>query len=220
MSEYQLNLDSDMFLFPTPAGAYHAVSSVVDDTPRHVLRTLLTQPTSHVLTTDTLLALCGHNDEQEALGLLHRMQRLGWIQGESQPRQRQPESLSDILPPLLSQLSGSAKALLADQQGFCLASHGIPHETAEELSALSADLASLYQRHRGLLEHNMGLNTAAWALVDAAGDSRLGCWPLFVGDQRFALAITGLPSLNQPSFTDLVWALSVRYGAEPADATN
>ena len=220
MSEYRLNLDAEIFLFPTPAGAYHAVSAPVDDTPRRLLRTLLTQPTTSLLTMSTLLMLCGHDNEQEALALLHRMQRLGWIQGESQPRNSQPASLSDILPPLLNQLSGSAKALLADQQGFYLASYGIPHETAEELSALSADLASLYQRHRGLLEHNMGLNTAAWALVDAAGDSHLGCWPLYIGDQRFALAIAGLPRLNQPSFTDLVWALSVRYGSEAEDAAN
>lgn len=220
MSKYQLNPDTNMFLFPTPAGAYHAVSSLIDDVPRNILRTLLIQPEGSLLTMNTLPMLCGHDDEQEALALLHRMQRLGWIQSEPQPRKSQTESLSDILPPLLGQLSDSAKALLADQQGFCLASHGIPHETAEELSALSADLASLYQRHRGLLEHNMGLNTAAWGLVNAAGDSRLGCWPLYVGDQRFALAIAGLPSLNQPSFTDLIWALSIRYGSEPTDTTN
>lgn len=210
MSEYRLTAES--YLFPTPAGAYHAISGPVDDVSRQFLRRLLTRASSPLLTADSLSTLFGHSDQQEALALLHRMQRIGWIQGEEHARSVASGSLTDILPTFLQKLSSSGKALLADQEGFYLASHGIAHETAEELSALSADLATLYHRHRGLLQKNMGLDIGAWALVDAAGDSRLGCWPLYIGDHRFALAISGLPRLNQPAFTELVWALSVRYG--------
>jgi len=216
MSEYKLN--AEQYLFPTPAGAYHAIFDSSDDAPRQLLRTLLRQQESQRLSSDTLSELFGHNDEQQALALLHHMQRLGWIQGEPQPRSCPTGSITDIIPDVLRQLSGSSKALLAEQQGFYLASHGFPHETAEELSALSADLANVYQRHCGLLQHNIGLNTAAWALVDSAGDSRLGCWPLHIGEQRFTLTIAGLPQLNQPAFIELIWILSVRYGAVSEEA--
>jgi len=60
----------------------------------------------------------------------------------------------------------------------------------------------------------MGLETSAWALVDAAGNSRVGFWPLYVGKQRFVLVLGGVPRLNQPALTELIWALSKRYAVE------
>jgi hypothetical protein len=36
-------------------------------------------------------------------------------------------------------------------------------------------------------------------------------WPLFIGDTRFVIAISGVPHFNQPEFISLVWFLSVRY---------
>ena len=39
MSHYKLN--SEQYLFPTPAGAYHAVFEPGDDEARQLLRTLL-----------------------------------------------------------------------------------------------------------------------------------------------------------------------------------
>ena len=47
--------------------------------------------------------------------------------------------------------------------------------------------------------------------MDAAGNSQLGFWPLFIDTQRFALILQGVPRFNQPVFTELVWALSTRY---------
>ena len=49
-------------------------------------------------------------------------------------------------------------------------------------------------------------------IVDMAGNSRVGFWPLFVGDHRFVLALGGLPALNHPALVELVWSLTVRYG--------
>ena len=109
-------------------------------------------------------------------------------------------------------LSSQSKVLLADTQGFYVCSQGFPHETAEELSALSADIASLQERHQRLVGNNLGLETSAWGLVEASGGSRIGFWPLFIGEQRFALIISGCPQFNQPALTSLVWALSKRYG--------
>ena len=34
-----------------------------------------------------------------------------------------------------------------------------------------------------------------------------------VGDHRFVLALGGLPALNHPALVELVWSLTVRYGA-------
>jgi hypothetical protein len=119
--------------------------------------------------------------------------------------------LEAILSGYLSKLSENGKALLADKQGFYLASHGFPHEVAEELSALSADIATVHDRRSGLLMNNMGLASHAWAVVDAFGNSQVGFWPLFIDKNRFVIAISGVPHFNQPEFVSLVWALTIRY---------
>jgi hypothetical protein len=143
--------------------------------------------------------------------LLYHLQALGWVEGFADAQPAPAGALEDVLPALLPPLSADGKALLADAQGFYVASTGFQHETAVELAALSADLASLYERHQGLLKRNMGLGSSTWALVDAAGNSQTGFWPLYIGDQRFVLIISGVPRLNQPALTDLIWAFSKRY---------
>ncbi len=198
-------------MVPTPAGAYYAISSNHSDPARQLLFSLLSKPKSRYLTREKLKKISNIADEQDALSLLHRSQKLGWLQG-FKDRQYAPKGrLEEVVPPLLAALSGSGKALLADEEGFYLATHGFAHETAEEISALSADLASLHQRHHGLLKNNLSMASSAWAVVNAGGDSELGFWPLYIGEQRFSLVISGLPALNQPALTQLVWFLSERY---------
>jgi hypothetical protein len=211
MEEFEL-IDK-LYVTVSPAGAYYAVCEAGDDPSRRLLRNLLQQPTSPFLTLEGLQAWSALLDEQRTLELLYHAQNLGWVQGHETPLHAPVGALEDIVPDLLPALSGSGKALLADGQGFYVATQGFTHEAAEELSALSADIASLHERHDGLLKNNLGLGTGAWALIDAAGNGQLGFWPLFVGDQRFVLVMGGTPHLNQPALTQLIWALSIRYGA-------
>ncbi len=209
MDSYQLT--ARQYVSPTPAGAYYAVSSDADDPARRFIFALMTGDTSPLLDEQQLLALSPLDELQDALELLHHAQKLGWIQARDDEITAPQGTLEDVLPGLLSTLSGPGKALLSDQQGFYLACHGFSHEAAEEVSAVSADLASLQLRHQGLLQNNLGIHSAAWAIVNASGDSQLGFWPLFIADHRFVLALDGLPCLNQAIFTDLVWALCKRY---------
>lgn len=208
-------LREGLFLLPTPAGAYYAVSEAVDTPPRRWLGNLLRCQETPRLTRENLQRLCGGEPFDQSLALLRRIQSLGWIEGLDSPLAVLDKPLEDILPQLLSQLAEAGKALLADPQGFYLAASGFPHETAEELAALSADLMSLQDRHTGLLLNNLNLGTQAWGVVDAAGSSRLGIWPLHVGKHRFALVMTGIPHFNHPDFVHLVWTLMTRYTPSP-----
>ncbi|MCU7842074.1 MAG: hypothetical protein KZQ94_22225 [Candidatus Thiodiazotropha sp. (ex Troendleina suluensis)] len=210
MIDYQLS--KDMYVAVTQAGAYYAVASPGKDPSRQLLRTLLKQDKSPPLTLELLKEWTNSNDENGSLELLYHAQKLGWLEGLVEERSVPSGALEDIVPNLLPSLSLDGKALLADDQGFYISSKGFVHEAAEELSALSADIASLHDRHHGLLRNNLGLSTGAWALIDAAGNSQVGFWPLFVGDQRFVLVVGGVPSFNQPALTKLIWSLSFRYG--------
>lgn len=202
------------FVVPTPAGAYYSVSEGAQNAPRRLLRHILGLDASPRLYVQSLQDWTGTRSQDEALDLLFHAQSLGWVEGFRERQQAPSGTLETVLPDRLDALSSNGRALLADEQGFYVASRGFAHETAEELSAVSADLASLYDRHSGLLGRNMGLETSAWALVDAAGNSRVGFWPLYIGKQRFVLVLGGVPRLNQPALTELIWALSKRYSSQ------
>ena len=220
MNKYEL-ID-EKHVLPTPAGIYYATSSNQSEVTRKLLLAMVSQSESQRLTMENL---CGQikMDEDSALETLHRMQRLGWLETHEQAQQAPSGSIEDIFPPLLRALSSTGKTLLADQQGFNLASNGFTHEAAEELSALSADIASLRLRHGNLLFKNLSIKTHAFGLVDAAGNSQLGFWPLYIGDSYFTLAMSGVPRFNQSDFTNLVWALTHRYATsvfEPSSLNN
>ncbi|RCX33114.1 hypothetical protein [Thioalbus denitrificans] len=204
------------YLAVSPAGAYHAAAAPDASRPRTLLTALLRRDETPPLELEGLRRWCGVHDNGTALDLLHHLQTLGWLEGLATPRRAPGGPLEQLLPELLAPLSAAGRALLADAQGFYLASVGFPHEAAEEISALSADLASLHARHHGLLGGNLGLPGGAWGVLDAAGNSQFGFWPIHAGGHRFVLALAGQPRLNQPALTRLVWALWRRYGATAA----
>ncbi len=208
MAEFELQ--PDLFVTPTPAGAYYASASPDDEPARRVLFGLMQTGDSPLLSLQILLTLTG-TDELSSLELLYRMQEMGLLQGFSECQQVPGGPLDQALPAILQGLAGDGKALLADSQGFYVSSHGYHHETAEELSALSADLGLLHQRHHRLLNRNMSLPSSAWAVVGAGGHSEVGFWPLYIGRQRFVLVLSGVPNLHQPELVELVWVLSTRY---------
>lgn len=211
MSKY--TLVEGLYIYPTPAGAYYAVSSTDEDKPRRFLKQLLQQKQTPKLTLENLLMLQGDGsaDEEKAYELLHHCQKLGWVQGLDAVKEFPQGALEDILPDFLKKISENGKVLLADDQGFYLALSGFVHEVAEELSALGAEISTLHMRRSGLLMSNMGLGSHAWAVVNAAGKSQVGFWPVFIGKNRFVITVSGTPHFNQPEFVSLAWALSIRY---------
>lgn len=210
----EYSLTEGLYLYPTPAGAYYAVSSLETDKPRQFLRKLLQQPQTQALNIENLQDLMNHDDQEKCLELLHHCQKLRWVEGLKQPLQCPSGALEDILPKLLSKITENGKVLLAEKQGFYLATHGFPHEVAEELSALSAEIATVHDRRAGLLINNMGIFSNAWSIVDVFGNSEVGFWPLFISNNRFVIAIYGIPHFNQPEFVSLIWALSIRYASK------
>jgi len=205
-------LVDNLYLYLTPVGAYYAVTDKEVNKSRTFLRRWLKEPATPALNGQTLMQLMQLDEASAALELLHHCQDLGWVQGADTSIQPPEEALELILPQLLENLSETGKVLLADDQGFYLACHGFPHEVAEELSALSAELATVHQRRTGVLMNNLGIYSHAWAIVDTFGGSQIGFWPIFTGHTRFVIIISGVPHFNQTNFTTLIWVLSRRYG--------
>ncbi len=207
----ELKLIEGLYLYATPAGAYRAVSAPDDDKSRRFLQRLMQLSTTPELTLPGLCQLAEIEDETKVLELLHHCQRLGWVQGLNTEISAPTGAIEDVFPAILGKISEDGKVLLADEQGFYLVCSGFPHEVAEELSALSADLMTVHKRRSGLLINNLGIDSHAWAIVNAYGCSQIGFWPLFIGEHTFVIVISGIPHFNQDEFVSLIWMLSTRY---------
>ena len=209
MSKY--TLAESGFLYPSPAGAYHASSSIDSDRSQGLLRALFQCRETPLLTLENLQELIALEHDSSYLELLHHCEKVGLLQNVETAIGFPDSPLEKILPDLLKSISVNGKVLLADDQGFYLASSGFPHEVAEELSALSVEIANIHRRRSGVLVNNLGITSQAWSIVNATGNSQIGFWPLFIGNNRFLIVVSGVPHFNQPEFVSLIWALSVRY---------
>ncbi len=199
----------DKYLLPSPAGAWHCVCATDPEPARQFLQRLMSLDECLHFDADNINMLLPDREVQEPL--LYHLQQLKWLQGFSQAKTIQQGTFDETLPELLATLSSEHKALLADDEGFFLSGSGFTHEASEELAALGADLSSLYVRHQGIIHNNLNINSRAFALVDAAGYSQIGFWPLYIGELRLNLVLCGTPRLQQQSFVDLVWILHKRY---------
>jgi len=209
MSTFSLN--DGLFISVTPRGIYYTTQDNTEDATRSILLKLLQYDETPSLSAATLSKLSSMKSE-DTLNLLHNMQKLKLIAGHDKAESIPTGTLEDLLSELLQKLSESGKVLLAEKSGLYLGASGFPHEAAEELAAISASLSEVYQRHKGLLQGNLGFSQHAWGLIDAAGNSEVGFWPLYVGENQFTLVIDGTPQLNNPAFKQLVWLLVKRYG--------
>jgi hypothetical protein len=209
MSEYVLT--ENLYLGISPGGTYYAVQDNAEEPGRLFLHRLLQEVETPVFTVDVACELSGQK-KKRALEFVHWMQEAGLVLGLEHSETAPQETLERLLPTLLRTLSDDGKAILAESRGLYLGSAGFTHEAAEELAALSANLTAIYARHKELLHGNLGYRQRAWGLVDASGNSEVGFWPLYIGQNRFTLIIGGIPQFNQPGFKRLVWALEMRYG--------
>jgi hypothetical protein len=209
MSDYTLG--NDLYLGITPGGSYYAVQDDTPDVGRNFLHNLLSLSETPLFNVDMACKLSGLK-RKAALEFVHWMQEAGFIYGYGEMETAPNSSIESILPELLKPLSDEGKAILAESRGLYLGSAGYPHEVAEELAALSANLTAAYTRHKEVLKDNLGHRQKAWGLVDASGNSEIGFWPLYIKGTPFTLIIGGMPQLNQVAFKKLIWALEIRYG--------
>ncbi len=208
----QYELADDLYILPTPAGAYFAVSSLEKSRVRRLLLALLRDRSSPHVTTQFLCECLETDDEQEALEVLHRAQSLAWVEGYEQARDLPALGVGKEINQLVPRLSSVGKGLIIDWNGLSLSRCGISEETADTLAALGADLIGVQERHAARLARHFGQASHGWAAVDAYGSSRIGAWPLYIGEKRVLLVLLGEPRLNDPSFLALVWLLIESYG--------
>lgn len=204
--------DFPLYAEITPAGALYAVSVKDIDAPRLALLNILREGGTHPFSVEMAENWTGMSQEK-AMEQCFRLQKMGFIRGSREPIPMiDKENLDTLLPRILGNLSSIKKAVLADSNGLYIASSGFPHESAEELAGLSADILRLEERHGRLLHNNLRIPYQSWGVVNPGGVGEISFYPIFISFQSFVLIIGGLPKLRDRSFISLIYALDLRYG--------
>ncbi|MEH6578584.1 MAG: hypothetical protein V7731_16100 [Amphritea sp.] len=208
MGDY--NPDSIRYIAITPSGAYFASLNATPDDARALLLQLLASEFSLSYSLEVIAEL-SDLDESQAMALFQQLLDRNFVALTEKTPKIKRGPLEGLLPDLLKQMSYSGKALLSDDQGFCLSSAGYSDEQSETLAALAADLITLQERHKRVLNGELGLAGDSWGIMNAAGQSQIGYWVLHIGHQRFSLVISDMPQLNQQAFVELLSCLARRY---------
>lgn len=201
------------FIKITSSGAYYSVLDDEPDPSRALLLQFLMADASFPYSDDLVVELTGETP-QAAKNLFVSLLERGFVEMIPKPMVLINQSIERTLPDLLPRLSSKEKAILADDQGFCLGNVGYEEAYAEQIAALSADLLSLHQRHKGLLNQDLKLMGESWGMIDPLGQSQLGFWVFQFSQKRFVLTLEGIPKFNDEAFIYLVGALARRYFEE------
>ncbi len=201
------------FIKITSSGAYYATLDDEPDPSRALLLQFLMAEASFPYS-DKLVAELSGEEPQEAKNLFVSLLERGFVEMVPKPVVLINQSIERTLPDLLPRLSSKEKAILSDDQGFCLGNVGYEEAHAEQIAALSGDILSLHQRHKKLLNQELKLMGESWAMVDPLGQSQLGFWVFQFSQKRFVLTLEGIPRFNDEAFIYLVSALARRYFEE------
>ncbi len=212
MTGQRTTIKTGNFIRPSAAGAYYAVQSAQNNGYRESLLRLLRATHTPEISEEFLQQLTGL-EKTDAVAQFHTLEKAGFVNTDSESVNLPANNLDTLLPDALPQLSDQGRVALVDSgRGFYLGHCGFTATEAEELAVMSAGIRILYERNQQLLQEQLSIVESAFGIIDPAGHSELGFWPIFVGDNVFTLIIAGLPSFNCLALKQLIWVLVHRYG--------
>lgn len=188
---------SGTYLTLTPAGVFWAFLHKDPDAKLMALQSILSDGQS--VSRDEWVDTYSHqwlNDFVES----------GYVEELSKPLIAPQMALDGFLPYVVASLSGSRRAAIASNEGFCLAKIGYTQEEADRLCVAAADFFDFVMR-----QEQRGLNISGRALslfqqVDLLMPevSFVFLWIDAVG---YVLILDSEPLTNNRAFVELVWAI-------------
>ncbi len=207
-----MNTSQQQFIIPTPGGAYYLVQDGSTNWRKDILKKMFSQKKSLPLNHETLSHLFGTTNKENLQYKIEQCKNEKLIQVINEEKSAPSGQLEQGLNTFIQDFSQIGHVLLSDSQGFCIINHGFPDDMSEEISVLSADIAIMHKRRAININKKLKLNSQAWSIVDASGNSCLGFWPINIDNEVFVLTVEGVPFFNQAAMVSLVWMLHLRYG--------
>lgn len=212
MKQPILSIRKGGFVQLTAVGAFYAVQSARSDPFRETLLRIMQADKSFIVSEDAVKQYTGL-EKDAALAQLYKLENAGFIVANAVQKRITDRTLDELLGAALGNLSDLGQVILADSgRGFYLGYAGYSATEAEELAVLSSSFRTMYEKNEVLLRDKLSMNESAFGIINPAGNSELGFWPLFIGSNVFTLIISGLPQFNRPDFARIVWLLVQRYG--------
>lgn len=185
------------YLALTPSGVMHAFADANPNEKQQALQTLVSQ--SHSMPTEEWLNKYSHEWFEE-------FNEKGWVQRLSQDLPAPNMPLDKFLPYVVASLSGTRKAAIGSNEGFCLARIGYTIDEADRLAVAGAEFFDFFIR-----QHERGLAIAEQA-VSLFDDVELimpttSFMFLWIDDTGYVLILDGEPLTNNRALVELVWAI-------------
>lgn len=190
-------MKQSQYLTLTPAGVFYAFLYASPDEKALALQSLLSSRNS--LTREAWL------DEHKHEWLAEFLEK-GFIEELSEPLVAPKMALDAFLPYVVASLSGSRRAAIASNEGFCLAKIGYSQEEADRLCAAAADFLDFVVRQE---QRGLSLSGNALSLFDQV-DLLLPYVSfvfLWIDGTGYVLILGDEPLTNNRAFVELVWAI-------------
>lgn len=187
-----------LYLILTPAGVLEAFATRQSNDTQLALQSLLAK--RQTISADEWI-------EQYSMSLLQHAIKQHWIECIDNPLSAPDLPLDDFLPHVVSSLSGTRKAAIASEEGFCLAHIGYAQDEAEMLCVAAGDFASFLQRQQQRGWHSQARAVSFFNQVDLLmpATSLLLLW---IDQQGYILILDGEPLINNRAFVELIWAIN------------
>ncbi|MBR6975800.1 MAG: hypothetical protein IKH84_02725 [Ottowia sp.] len=203
---------NDPYLMLTPEGVLYAFAEREPDETRAMLQTLL--PRGAALRRSEWLAQ-GPGYQP----LLVRAQHEGWVSEMAyEQKHEQHLQLDSYLTHAIAGLSGSRRAAIASDQGFCLAYAGYSEREAETISAAAVEFFDFAQRQRQRGFRGTGRAISFYEGIDMLMPTA-SLVLFFVDGIGYWLILGGEPLLNSRALVEVIWSIRLtgsRYTAQPS----
>lgn len=185
------------YLTLTPAGVFEAFLSATPSPAQLALQALLSYKTSPSM--DDWLDTYPYQ-------FLADFTEKGWIEQLSLPLSAPTMPLDEFLPYVVASLSGSRRAAIASNEGFCLAKIGYDQEEADRLCVAGADFFDFFvrQEQRGLAMSGRAVSLFEQADLLIPEVSFVFLW---VDKAGYVLILGDEPLTNNRAFVELIWAI-------------
>lgn len=185
------------FLTLTPAGVFWAFLHQHPDQKAQALQSIL----MHRQSVSRFDWLDTYSHEWLAEFLEKR-----WVEELAEPLTAPTMALDGFLPYVVASLSGTRRAAIASNEGFCLAKIGYTQEEADRLCVAAADYFDfvMRQEQRGLSISGRALSLFPQVDLLMPEVSFVFLW---IDETGYVLILDGEPLTNNRAFVELVWAI-------------
>lgn len=191
------NFSDDSYIILTPAGVFEAFAQDAPNDQQKALQELISGKSCLQVSAWT---------NKYYHDWLEDFSSNGWIEFLSNPLNAPNLPLDKFLPYVVASLSGTRRAAIGSNEGFCLARIGYTQEEADTLSVAAADFFDFLnrQQQRGWVIKEQAVSFFEQVDLLMPKTSFIFLW---IDGSGYVLILDGEPLTNNRAFVELIWAI-------------